>query len=248
MAHRLLFSVVKASLIAIAVFALLDFLHFVKVAEAAGGAYAVDTADVNEAGSCKVETWISAADNMDRLGVVNPACVLNVGREVEFSAQISRMRSNGELSTSIAPKMKTNLVPTAVGSWGFAGEFGASIDALTGENTSVFAYVPATYRFSDYVRVNLNGGWNWDRTADRHYFTYGAALDVRLTEVVTWTGEVFGQAGTADDPNIVRPRFQTGLRYRPIETFSLDVIYGRNITGENANWITVGTTFRFPPK
>jgi hypothetical protein len=26
----------------------------------------------------------------------------------------------------------------------------------------------------------------------------------------------------------------------------MDVIYGRNILGENANWITVGTSIRFP--
>jgi hypothetical protein len=25
------------------------------------------------------------------------------------------------------------------------------------------------------------------------------------------------------------------------------VIYGRNIQGENANWLTIGTTIRFPP-
>ena len=25
-----------------------------------------------------------------------------------------------------------------------------------------------------------------------------------------------------------------------------DVIYGRNIMGENANWMTIGTTIRFP--
>jgi hypothetical protein len=36
------------------------------------------------------------------------------------------------------------------------------------------------------------------------------------------------------------------VRYRPNEIFSVDVIYGRNITGENANWITLGTTIRFP--
>ena len=43
-----------------------------------------------------------------------------------------------------------------------------------------------------------------------------------------------------------QPRLQTGLRYRPNEIFSVDLIYGHNITGENANWITVGTTIRFP--
>jgi hypothetical protein len=36
------------------------------------------------------------------------------------------------------------------------------------------------------------------------------------------------------------------VRYRPNEIFSLDIIYGRNIMGENANWITFGTTIRFP--
>ena len=45
---------------------------------------------------------------------------------------------------------------------------------------------------------------------------------------------------------MVRPRFQTGVRYRPNEIFSVDLIYGHNITGENANWITLGTTIRFP--
>ena len=47
-------------------------------------------------------------------------------------------------------------------------------------------------------------------------------------------------------PSVVRPRFQTGVRYRPNEIFSVDLIYGHNITGESANWITIGTTIRFP--
>jgi len=42
------------------------------------------------------------------------------------------------------------------------------------------------------------------------------------------------------------PRVQVGLRFTPVEAFDIDVIYGRNITGENANWITLGTTIRFP--
>jgi hypothetical protein len=27
----------------------------------------------------------------------------------------------------------------------------------------------------------------------------------------------------------------------------MDLILGRNITGENANWITLATSLRFPP-
>ena len=33
--------------------------------------------------------------------------------------------------------------------------------------------------------------------------------------------------------------------WRPIDEFNLDVIYGRNLTGEESNWITVATVFRF---
>jgi hypothetical protein len=96
------------------------------------------------------------------------------------------------------------------------------------------------------MRINAIAGWLWDRTVNRHYLTYGMGFDWKLTDVLQWTIEAFGQAGASDDPYVIRPRFQTGLRYRPNEIFSVDVIYGRNISGENANWITIGTTIRFP--
>jgi hypothetical protein len=96
------------------------------------------------------------------------------------------------------------------------------------------------------MRVNINAGWLWDRMLDRHYLTYGVGFDWKFTDVLQWTIETFGQAGAADLASVIRPRFQTGVRYRPNEIFSVDVIYGHNITGENANWITIGTTIRFP--
>ena len=37
-----------------------------------------------------------------------------------------------------------------------------------------------------------------------------------------------------------------GLRWRPIDRFSIDVIYGRNLYGEESNWVTVATIIRFP--
>jgi hypothetical protein len=215
-------------------------------ARAANGAYAVDAADISEVGSCKVESWMSAAANTDFSAVANPSCVVNILKPVELSMLTNHARSDGDWSTSIQPKAKWNLVPTGIGKFGFAFYAGGSFDALTGENLTAFAVVPATYRLSETMRINVNGGWLWDRTADRHYLTYGIGFDWKFTEVLQWTIEAFGQAGASDVPSLVRPRFQTGVRYRPNEIFSVDVIYGRNITGENANWITIGTTIRFP--
>jgi hypothetical protein len=215
-------------------------------ARAANGAYAVDAADISEAGSCKVESWLSTATNTDFSAVANPSCVVNPFKPVELSLLTNRSRSEGYWSTTIAPKAKTNFVPTAIGRFGFSAYAGGSFDALTGENLTAFAVVPATYRLSENMRINLNGGWLWDRTVDRHYLIYGVGFDWKFTDVLQWTIEAFGQAGASDTPSVIRPRFQTGVRYRPNEIFSVDVIYGHNIMGESANWITIGTTIRFP--
>lgn len=215
-------------------------------ARAANGAYAVDAADISEVGSCKVESWLSTATNTDFSAVANPACAVNIFRPVELSMQTVRSGSDGDWSTVIAPKAKTNIAPTGVGKLGFSFYAGGSVDALTGENLTAFAVVPATFRLSETMRININGGWLWDRMADRHYLTYGLGFDWKFTDVLQWTIEAFGQAGASDIPSAVRPRFQTGVRYRPNEIFSVDVIYGHNISGQSANWITIGTTIRFP--
>src|SRR6266576_2493919 len=215
-------------------------------AVAANGAYAVDAADISEVGSCKVESWLSAATNTDFSAVANPSCAVNIFRPVELSLQTVRSRSDGDWSTSIAPKAKWNIAPTGIGKLGYSFYAGGSFDAMTGENLTAFAVIPATYRLSENMRINVNAGWLWDRTVDRHYLTYGLGFDWKFTEVLQWTIEAFGQAGASDVPSVARPRFQTGVRYRPNEIFSVDVIYGHNITGENANWITIGTTIRFP--
>jgi hypothetical protein len=216
-------------------------------ARAANGAYAVDAADISEVGSCKLESWLSAATNTDFSAVANPSCVVDPFKPVELSLLTNRAKSDGEWSTSIQPKAKMNFIPTGIGRLGVSAYAGGSFDVATGQNLTAFAVIPATYRLSETMRININGGWLWDRTVDRHYLLYGLGFDWKFTDTLQWTIEAFGQAGASDVPSAVRPRFQTGVRYRPNEIFSVDVIYGHNITGENANWITIGTTIRFPP-
>ena len=217
-------------------------------ARAAGTAFGVDTAEVGDPGNCKVEAWTSWANNKDGLGTANPSCIFNTFTPTEVSIQALRARSDDEWSTSLTPKAKFKLVPTSIGSFGFAMATGASFDPKSGDTTAVFAYVPATLRLSEVVRINVNAGWQQDRTTDRHLATYGLGLDWRFTQTLTLTLETFGVAGRSETPTETQPRFQAGIRYRPVDRFSLDVIYGRNINGENADWITVGTTIRFDAK
>jgi hypothetical protein len=219
----------------------------VSQARAAGAAFAVDTSEISETGSCKVESWQSWASNRDKVSTANPACVVDIFRPVELSGQIARTRADDEWATSVTPKAKTKIVPTQIGNFGLAVAAGTSYDLTTSENASVFAYAPATLRLSEVVRINVNGGWLWDRTVDQHYLTYGIGLDWRLTDILTLTVETFGQVGGSEVSAVTQPRFQTGLRLRPIDRLSFDVIYGHNINGEGANWFTVATTIRFPP-
>ena len=157
-------------------------------------------ADIAEAGSCKVESWLSTATNTDFSAVANPSCAVNIFRPVELSLQTVRSRSDGEWSTTLAPKAKTNIAPTGIGRFGVAFYAGGSFDAMTGDNLTAFAVVPVTYRLSEAMRINLNGGWLWDRTVDRHYLTYGLGFDWKLTDVLQWTIETFGQAGAIGRP------------------------------------------------
>lgn len=188
-------------------------------ARAAGAAYAVDTSEISAEGSCKVETWYSWASNTDLVGIANPSCVVNVGRPVEFSAQLSRSRFDDEWNTIVGPKAKTKIIPSAIGSFGLAISGQAFYDLTTGENIALVVNVPATLRLSNVVRINVNGGWQWDRIVDRHYLTYGLGVDWRTPDNVwTLTAEVFGQVGAEQEiSTITQPRFQTGLRWRPIE-------------------------------
>lgn len=216
-------------------------------AQAAGAAYQVDTAEVSSVGSCKVESWVSSASNRDFFAAVSPACVADLFRPVELSAQFARARSGEEWVTAVTPKVKTNIVPSGIGSWGVALSATAAYDFTTREVAGFAVTVPATLRLSDVVRINVNAGWLLDRAVDQHYFTYGAGFDWRTPDNVwTLTGEVFGLVGAAEERTTVEPRFQLGIRYRPVDRFNVDLIYGRNLFGENANWITLATIVRFP--
>src|SRR3954470_1883636 len=216
-------------------------------ARAAGGAYVTDAAAVGASGNCKLESWASFASDKDFIAAANLSCVVDLGRAVEFSSQFARVRQDGEWNTLVAPKFKTNLIPTAIGKWGVSLEGGAIYDANAKDLAGFFVTVPATFRHSNVMRINVNAGWLWDRLADVHYATYAAGIDWRTPDNVwTLTAEIFGVVGQAESDSAKQPRFQVGLRWRPIDRFSMDLIYGRNITGENTNWITLGTSIRFP--
>ena len=108
------------------------------------------------------------------------------------------------------------------------------------------------------VGIAVDRAWIGDLDASVFSF-FPEHADLRTPDNVwTLTGEIFGElaatrAGIISDDGppsiaVVEPRIQAGLRWRPIDDFNIDLIYGRNLQGENANWITLATTVRFSVK
>ena len=109
--HRTIARPLVASL-SLAAVALAGMSH---EARSAGAAYQVDTAEVSEPGSCKVEAWGSAASNHDAFAAITPACVMDIYRPVEVSSQFNRSVASDVWASGATPKLKTNLMPTAIG-------------------------------------------------------------------------------------------------------------------------------------
>lgn len=219
-------------------------------ASAAGSAYQVDTGVISSPGACKLDSWVSSAASKDFFAAVAPTCVADLYRPVELSAQFSRLRSDEEWTTALAPKVKTNIVPGGgVGEWSVAVAVTAAYDFTAREFAGVNFTAPATLRLSENVRMNINAGYLRGLNPGRDFFYYGAGIDLRSpNNVWTVTGEVFGVLAAPreeDKRGDLQPRWQLGLRWRPVDEFNIDLIYGRNLFGESANWITLGTTMRF---
>jgi hypothetical protein len=220
----------------------------------AAGAFAVDDSEIDKPGSCKVESWASAASNHDFTAVTSPACVVKLGIPVELGGHLQRSRSDGLWGTGGTLKAKANLISATNNPFGLGISGGSSWDLVSGANTGSFINVPVTFQVRDTFRINVNGGWLYERVDNIHYATWGAGFEWNFVKPLTLIGEIYGQAGqlpAADEegppsPNSIRePRTQIGLRITPHDNVDIDLIYGRNITGENAHWATVGLNLRF---
>ncbi|HRF08098.1 MAG TPA: hypothetical protein PL193_05565 [Xanthobacteraceae bacterium] len=216
-------------------------------AKAAGTAYNVDTSEV--ADGCKLESWSSFAKNRDLFAALSAACGFELYKWTEVAAQFDRSRAGGDWASAFTPKVKIKLKESDIGVFGLAVSTFGTFDTATGDNTSYTVLMPSTVRVSSQARINLNVGYTRDNVLRRDFLAYGAGIDVRTLKN-DWiaTFEVFGLAGNSDDTvsrSLVRPRAQVGLRWRPVDAWSADILYGRNLNGENSHWITFATAYRF---
>lgn len=213
-----------------------------KRVDAAGGAYAVDDADIGKPGSCQNEAWISTATSHDFVGMESPACVIMVGLPVEFSAFFLRTRTASDWATAVGGQAKA--VPINTDRIAVSWAFGVLRDATVNREL-VFVNFPVTLKFGSDFRIHTNIGWLYDGRVDVHYATGGLGFDWDFSKRFSLMGEVYLQEGRPTAfPTVTEPRTQIGLRHIPIPTVDIDLIYGQNITGRSAHWLTLGLTVR----
>jgi hypothetical protein len=207
-----------------------------------GGAYYVDDAEIGKVGSCEIESWSSFAANGDRISVFSPACVFNPGQPVELGTNLINLRSDGEGDSLATLTAKT--VPIPIGRTGFGVAIAGAVvyDPFNRTGNGLIVNVPMTFEFSKELRLNVNFGAQYYINGDPHGLFATAGAGVSWNFVPQWSviSEVFALMGTGQS----NPRFQSGLRYSPTKDIDCDLVYGRNLTGEVANWITVGLTVR----
>ncbi len=210
-------------------------------AATAYSAFYVDDADIDEVGSCSVESWISYASNKDFMAVTSPTCVVKIGVPVEIGTEYHRSRESSEWKTRGGFSGKVALLPITNGV-GIALSGQASWNLLSGASNGGYINVPVTFELSHHVRLNVNGGWLYDGPTKLGYAVWGSSVEWTIDPKVALVAEVFSQAGARGETvATTQPRFQTGIRYSPLSNLStLTVIYGRNLNGENSKLADLG--------
>jgi hypothetical protein len=174
--------------------------------------------------------------------VFSPACVLNLGVPVELGTNIVNLRSDAQGDTITALTAKT--VPSPIGPSGFGLAIAGAIIYDPGHQTGngMIVNVPMSFDFSKRLRVNLNFGAQYNDGDPRGLFaTGGAGVSWNFVDQWSVISEVFAIMG----PGQSNPRIQSGIRYSPTaKNIDWDFIYGRNLTGEGTNWITLALTVR----
>jgi hypothetical protein len=219
-------------------------------AQAAGGAYAVDDAQIAPLNTCQVESWASVAANTDLVLASAPACTVGMFVPVEVKYETQRLRVDRFWTTTVNLQGKINVLPVQVGKIGLAMSLSSTVDATADNVAAIILNVPLTYAVSDQLRFHVNAGGVHSPAAARSWATWGVAFEWEFVRRVTWLGEAFGLIGPRlpGAPALTEPRAQTGLRYTPVDAIDVDLIYGRNITGVRTHWITIGLTARFGNK
>jgi len=212
-------------------------------ANAAGGAYVVDDGAINAPGECNVDAWYTANrhDGSTHTETLSPACTFATMPSVQWGAAVSRATHTGQGETQVSPQLKAQVWSREDLGLEMAVAAGAhfALDRRHGFDGADFN-VPLTWQPLEALRLNLNAGWShaYNDGDQQHRLTWGSGVEYQVAPVLTLIAERYGQEG-GDQAWQAGPRFHLG------EFVDIDLVVGRSLIGERAQWLTTGATLRF---
>ncbi|KZN19433.1 MULTISPECIES: hypothetical protein [Pseudomonas] len=222
---------------------LITLLTVISKAHAAGGAYVVDDAAINAPGECNIDAWYQSGrhNHSSSNAVLSQDCTLKGLPNLQLGAAIQHSRDDGDSETQLSPQFKTLLFSRE--------DLGIQL-ALAGSAHFTFnrdhtfdgadLNLPFTYQPIEALRLNVNAGWAhaYDDGEQNHRWTWGTGVEYDLARSLTLVAERYGQQGGEQ-------AWQAGPRLHIGERVDVDLLVGRDLTGERDQWLTTGATVRF---
>jgi hypothetical protein len=204
---------------------------------AAGGAHVVDDSEVETAGTCHVESWVTLTGPSEGLVNASPACTRTVWPNLELGGALSHgLGAGGETIAGATVKWAARR-PEADPGLGLAAA--ASIGARSGRIEGASLIAPVTLKLSPWLKVNFNAGWSYSRALDGHALFAGAQAELAVSNEFGLMVEAMARDG-------LRPGGQMGLRWTPGGgPVDLDLLVGQRTDGAAPRAVTVGLTRRF---
>ena len=205
---------------------------------AAGGPHVVDDSEVEDAGVCHLETWVTRRSPSTAVGFAAPACTPKSIRWLEIGALASYGPARDEYG--LGPAIKATLRSSDKG-LGIGLDLAAnwSHDARRFETASVI--VPLTLKASRTLDISANAGWLYTRSGS------DSALFTGLQAMWQPTGKLGVMVEAFDRTDGVFGS-QAGVRLTPVEWLDLDATASRAFDGSNHFNVTLGAIVRWGHK
>ena len=222
---------------------LIVLIAMVSKAHAAGGSYVVDDGAINDPGQCNVDAWFTANrhDGSTHNQTLSPACTFTGMPSVQWTAALSRADTASSGETQVNPQAKAQVFTQKDLGLELAVSAGAHF-ALDRQHTFDGAdfNIPLTWQPVEALRLNLNAGWThaYNDGDQKHRLTWGTGFEYQVAPALTLIAERYGQEG-GDQAWQAGPRFHLG------EFVDVDVVVGRSLIADQAQWLTTGATVRF---
>jgi hypothetical protein len=202
----------------------------------AAGAYVVDDAGIVDPGLVQIESWYSHSSRHENLGVTDVA--YQALPHAELTLLNNYDAQTGVRDDAVSAQVKYQWREDKEGGIESAAVFGVNHSASANRLSGLYAYIPSSLTINDTFDVNADLGWQYDADSGRHFATWGIGAGMHANDTLSFVAETFGK-------NAELPGAQLGTRVSVSENLVLDAIYGRNITGTPANWVTAGLTVTF---